>query len=636
MKIFKTITIMLASVLMVSITGCEDYFEEQKNPNRIPVEEFWKTLNEVQYGVFACYRTLANSQAVMFRYESDRSDLTWPGFGRPNTTNVFYNQNFNEASGDINNKYSRIYTGIFQANQVITALENMDASQLPTKADTLNYNFLMGQGRFFRGLFHFWAYNSFNNGEVVVVDKIPETEEELYPTVNRDKEKTVQFILEDLEFAMNNLVGPESLEGIEGLASAGTAAALIGKVHLYEGNWREAIEHFEKTYEYGYSLTPFYGDNFNIAGEHNSESILEINYALFEKSELGINDANQISNSYNRLVSPVGGFRSIYPSAWLAVQYKKDSIDKSNPVYTQHPQYSDLDLDEGMGTDPHITGQVKNFYSLRTSYSIALVDDDSIDYYQDSPARKARFNGSEYAYFKKFSNWENFGSENDVSNVLGRSALNFSLIRLADVYLMHAEALLQLSDGSLTEAMALVNRVRFRAGAKLIGSPAQNPDYDHGDDALNRERFYYNVDGSGAFDSWKSITDGEELMQHIMYVERPLELAIEGHAIRQRDLRRWGVLKERFDGLKDSVYYSEDHKYLAFDETRGESGEFVSRQKFGVVIFPGLDPDQTKRAEWTRIYADYRTASENFREEDHAYLPIPNGEITANPFIFGR
>ncbi len=36
-----------------------------------------------------------------------------------------------------------------------------------------------------------------------------------------------------------------------------------------------------------------------------------------------------------------------------------------------------------------------------------------------------------------------------------------------------------------------------------------------------------------------------DVMNHLMYVERPLELCMEGHAIRVIDLRRWNITKEK-------------------------------------------------------------------------------------------
>ena len=45
-----------------------------------------------------------------------------------------------------------------------------------------------------------------------------------------------------------------------------------------------------------------------------------------------------------------------------------------------------------------------------------------------------------------------------------------------------------------------------------------------------------------------------DVMNHLMYVERPLELCMEGHAIRVIDLRRWNITKERFDQLASDEY----------------------------------------------------------------------------------
>ncbi|MTI89002.1 MAG: RagB/SusD family nutrient uptake outer membrane protein [Balneolaceae bacterium] len=105
--------------------------------------------------------------------------------------------------------------------------------------------------------------------------------------------------------------------------------------------------------------------------------------------------------------------------------------------------------------------------------------------------------GTEKIFYKKYL------YSNDISDgSLSRSGMNVHLMRYADVLLLYAEALNEL--GRTSEAVPYVNQVRNRSGSVPISSGmTQNA-----------------------------------LREHLQYVERPLEFAME-YGIRWFDLARW-------------------------------------------------------------------------------------------------
>ena len=113
-----------------------------------------------------------------------------------------------------------------------------------------------------------------------------------------------------------------------------------------------------------------------------------------------------------------------------------------------------------------------------------------------------------------------------------------------------------------------------------------------------------------------------------MYVERPLELCMEGHAIRVIDLRRWNITKERFDQLA-----SDEYKYCMIQTkylkpNPDDPNVLVSAFNFGKQYrFYELPPEKRGNA-----FVDYFQASLNYGPQV-AYWPIPNIEITSNPDI---
>lgn len=564
-------------------SACSDFLEEV-NPNEMSTESFWKTVDDLDAGMIAVYNAFKNQNVLAIGDEYNRSDMTWPGWGRPNTSNQYYLQEFNESSGTPNNKWDALYKGIFRANQVISASQELIPG-LADEASQERATIILAQARFFRGLFYFYLSTGFNNGSVPVFDFVPQNEEDFYQPV-RPAEEVVEFYREDLQFAHENLPAKWTRDIDRGRVTAGAAAAVLGKSHLYQEEYSQAATYFQEvieTPEYGYHLTESIGDNFTTTNELNAESILEINYSLSYKSEISPWAEEQVSNNLNFTVSPVGGYRAVYPSCWLIMAYKGDKMDVNDP--------RNYVLEEDGSTRLRT-------YSLRTSYSIALVDDLDLEYYGTSTAEATAFNNKETGYFRKYSNWETVSNEKDIVPNL-RSGVNVRVIRLADVYLMYAEALL-MGEGNVEEAMTYINRVRRRSALQLLG-----------------------MDGSGEFPAaaHDNVTyDVQSLMEHLMYVERPLELSLEGNAIRTIDMRRWGITKQRFEELSQRKYYTENYPFV------NSKGQNVTR--WSSVL--------TEEVVGTNILIDYQQAASNYIPSAHAYWPIPNSELVANPKLGGE
>lgn len=608
-KIFSTmknthihkIAIVLMAIL--TLTACSDDFLEQVNPNQLSTASFWKNRSDLDVGLIAVYSSLKSGNTIRMPDENNRTDLTYPGFGRPNPTNEYYLQTFNNSSDAPNSKWQFLYQGIFRANQVIVAAERLQGTH-PNATEENAANDILAQARGLRGLFYFYLHNSFNNGSVVIYDFVPEKESDFFQPLS-SASAVEAFYLQDLEYAYNNL--PDSWDASNlGRITSGAAAALIGKSYLYADNYTEAQNWFGKVInDYSYSLTPNIGSNFTTMDEFNSESILEIAYSLNYKDEIDAYSGEQTSSTNNFLISPVGGWRTLIPACWLTMKYKQDPMDATDVRNL---------VDDGAG------GLTLRKYSLRTSYSLALPDDEDLYYYigevtQDdgskvtqglTPAQSAPFNNKEYAYFRKYTNWDFAESERTISAATPRSGVNVRLIRLADVYLMYAESIL-MNDGSVDEALIYVNRVRQRSGLQLLG-----------------------IDGTGEYsaNSHDNIvhTTGKSgtLMQHLVYTERPLELSIEGNAIRHIDLRRWvengtinKTMNDHFLELSQKEYYVTNHTYTTAANKSGT--------KWGAV----LENDGGAAAD--ENFKEFHLSAQNYIKEAHAYWPIPNSEITANP-----
>ncbi|GGZ88000.1 RagB/SusD family nutrient uptake outer membrane protein [Algibacter mikhailovii] len=595
--IIKNITIVLLCI--VCSTSCSDDFLEKTNPNELSTGSFWKTTIDLDNGLTSVYNAFKNVNILNIAPENNRSDLNWPGFRRPNPNNQFvpyYLHTFNDSQPEINNKWSALYTTIFRANQVIVNGENLIGTF--TDEEVIEFTRQMiAQARFLRGISYSYLYNMYNKGSVPIFDFIPESESDFYqPLSTADKVKA--FYLADLEYAYENLPPVWENTNDKGRITAAAAAAELGRSYLYEENYTKASEYFVDIVtngDYGRALVANIGDNFSEAGEFNSESILEVSYSVDFKSELNAGDSQNVSNNIARTFAPAnrGGFRVVQPSAWLQMAYRNEQMDL-NDTRNYVPCEDGED-----GCDPTTLTRLRTF-SVRASQTLALVEDLDTPYYAGlTTAQSTLFNNDEPAYFRKYTNWATVDSERDFVP-LSRSGINVRLVRLADVYLMLAECLIEggSNDGGVDEAMDLINAVRYRSALQLVG-----------------------LDGSGAFPSSSHDNvayNAQSLMEHLMYVERPLELSEEGHAVRFLDLRRWGVIKQRFEDLSTRRYWADNYPFI------DEKGDPATR--WNSILIEGDDAPDGKF-----IYIDFEQAATNYNESVHAYYPIPNSEVTANP-----
>ncbi len=571
-------------LIIISQFGCSNFLEEV-NPNEMSTESFWKTLDDADAGLITVYNSFKNQNILAIGDENNRSDMTYPGWGRPNTSNEYYLQNFNNGSGTPNNKWDALYKGIFRANQVIQAVDEL----LPTFKEAASIEratIIKAQAHFFRGLFYSYLHSAFNNGSVPIFDFVPKDESEFYQELKPATEVQA-FFRTDLEYALKNLPNKWTANKDLGRVTAGAASAVLGMSYLYEKDYTKAATYFKDVIEnpnYGYALTASINDNFTSQNEFNAESILEISYSLAFKAEVNAYAEEQVSNNLNFMVSPVGGYRSIYPSSWLIMAYKTEQMDLND-------------------ARNYVTGAdgVRRLrsYSLRASYSIALPDDKDTPYYQLTTAQATAFNNGETGYFRKYSNWDIVKNEKDIQPSL-RSAVNVRVIRLADVYLMYAEALIKggSDEAGVKQALKYVNRVRHRSALKLIGNAA-----DSEFSSANHDEIQYSAN---------------KLMEHLMYVERPLELSIEGHATRVIDMRRWGITKKRFQELATHKYYGEHYPFI------DQNGKSVTR--WASVLTEGT------KATYKEM-TDYTQAAQNYVESAHAYWPLPNSELITNPSV---
>ncbi|MFI3306274.1 MAG: RagB/SusD family nutrient uptake outer membrane protein [Rikenellaceae bacterium] len=585
----------IIALMAICSASCSDMLD-QTNPNYISVDDGCDSLSDTQSGLYAAYAAVRNSYVLNIRFEGFRGDLAYPGYGRPipssNATGVtWYTQTYTNSTSGIDDKWDGIYTAIWRANQVIEALNELHDSIDVTSDDQTTWEIQMGHAKFIRGLMYFYLYSSFNGGSVVLRESSVEAPSDFAKALSTPAEVRA-FFLADLEEAYERLPKrSEQSTGYENLASKGAAATTLGTSYLYEGDYEKAIEMFEAVIESGeYELETDMEKLFTTAGEHNSESIFEITYSTEYRTDLGTWDLASMTNALNTQTTSTTS--APLPAAWLVYEYSNETIDKLNPI----------------NTEDRIANN--NGISWRASQMVALVQDDRTPYYiTDNAGYNCAIGGSYstptpnngFGKLKKYSNHDICSDSEDTPSVSGK---NVTVSRLADVYLMYAESILQQND-DIDGAIEYINKIRERWGLVLLGE-------SNGDTSRTYDEINY---------------DKDMLMEHIMFKERPLELSFEGHQIRWQDLIRWGLLEDDDNNIfrkrAQETYYAYDFQIVSLDGS-------ATKKKINSAITTNEAIASASATSMHTIDYEFDTAATQYTKKTNQYLPIPLSEITAN------
>ena len=522
-KIFK-ITMMTLAVVVMSTVSCSDEFLEVAPAGSLSQTEL-ATLAGLEGTLLGAYSQLLGrggfySAADNWFWGSvlggDANKGTDPGDQSQVNEIQAYNTQTNNAS--VKQKYQNSYEGVARANAVLQLINLAEDVSEESKTR------IAAEARFLRGHYYFDLKKNFND-----VPYVDETWDEITPVPNN--QDLWPFIEADFQFAKTNL--PETMSD-PGRANRSAAIAYLGKTYLFQGKYSEAKAEFDLIIDgqgvtasgESYALLPYYGDAFRSPMDNSSESV----FAAQAAANTGtINNANpaMVLNFPHGSTGPArpGGCCGFFqPSFELVNTHRTDANGLPLPEGTWNSAAEEVISDQGLQSADPFTIDPKNI-DPRVDHSVGrraipYLDwgpHPGFDWIRNQP------NGGPYSP-KKFSYYQGgIGIENDVSSwTPGYTAVNYNIIRYADVLLMAAEAEIML--GNAGAGIDLINEVRARAATSLIPSSPAN--YVCGE-----------YTGTPA--------DPMEALR----TERKIELAMEGH--RMYDLVRWGIAAETLNAYLD-------------------------------------------------------------------------------------
>ncbi|MCU0346734.1 MAG: RagB/SusD family nutrient uptake outer membrane protein [Saprospiraceae bacterium] len=424
------------------------------------------------------------------------------------------------TNGSVLEKYRSAYEGVARANAVLK-LVTLAGDGVP-EADKTR---IAAEARFLRAVYYFELKKNFNN-----VPYVDEKWDEVTP-VGNDADLWPQ-IESDFQFAYDNL--PEVQSGA-GRANKWAAAAFLGKAYLFQKKYSEAKSKFDEVINDGvnsngvaFDLNANYADAFRSTNDNSKESVFAVQAAANTGS---INNANPalVLNYPHGSAGPErpGGCCGFFqPSFEIVNSYRTDgnglplldgSYNSSN-----NKVKDDMGLSSGDAFTPdqgNLDPRLDHSVGRRGIPYLDWGPHPGFDWIRDQPYG-GPYSPKKFIYYKS-----GVGSENDGSSwTPGYSAVNYTMIRFADVLLMAAECEVELNN--LDKALEYVNRVRTRAKNSPVldasGAPAAN----------------YVVNTYATFAN-------QEQARNAVRFERKLELSGEGH--RFYDLVRWGVAEAELD-----------------------------------------------------------------------------------------
>lgn len=486
--------------------GCSDDVLDVTNPNEVDAQNFFQNTNHFELALTAVYE----AQTSFELYGSDFLPKGTYGlaktanqeFTSQNPWNQMYRNEVTPENNLVSSFWRAFYRGIARANDFLANADRFLAEAELDEEEQVRINEMRGEALFLRAFDYFhlirlWgergpAVDREAQGVPLILE-LATTREEMF-NERASVGEVYDQIISDLQEAEELL--PDTWEGDDlARVDAFAVKALLGKVYMFQEDYAAAQQEFEEVINSEqFSLVPFeeYDAMFHGENEFSEESIFELNLGtdMQENTWQGGTGSNLAL-----LIAPKGtGWSNVYPH--------------------------DVNI-RRFGSDPRL-----RVNALEPGVDMVVQGDGSLDtlqvYVDDEGALGWSFRKYVPLDVSVFSTNRNYGA-------------NIIISRLADVYLLYAEALN--AQGNDAPAVEYTNKVRRRAYGLDPDTPDPTVDYT-------------GLTGTQLRDSIRE--------------ERFLELFSEGH--RWYDIVRWGIVEEelaRYETVRSGsiIFNSQDYYF---------------------------------------------------------------------------
>jgi hypothetical protein len=444
----KTIVYLFIFLFSFGITSCSDFLNE--NPKSfVSPDQFYQTDVEANAGATGCYRNITQlfGTTALLTWDLNYflhygTDIARPTGGRE-AQYAFHIYTLSVATeGTIPELWRVLYRGVADANNLIKKIATS------TKTTENSRKQIVAEGKFYRALYYYYLTTFW--GDVPFIDKF-DTNYAISGLPQTSASEIRKRIILDLEDSVNDLPD-KSADNYKGRPTRWAAKMLLCKFCLWEKEWSKVSNICEEIITVSpHRLLENYDNLWGEEHEYNQESIWELDFV-------------QHIFSQNR-----------------TTQMCPRGVDEQS-------------------SDPELQ-------SAFTGYGLITATDEFIDSFDRNDKRRRWYKWLEndprvdfkFNYVAKFL-------DKPEKMIRGNSGVNILIYRLADAYLIQAEAENELNNGPTPKAYERINTIRNRAGLPPLENRSKD---DFFNDIMN---------------------------------ERKWELAFEYH--RKPDLCRWNKLVE--------------------------------------------------------------------------------------------
>ncbi len=487
MKTYNKLWIGLVLVLL----SCSDLLD--KEPLTAPSSEnVLSSEAEIRLALYSAYDNVENAWIFCCNAEysgtANLDAFTDIGWNRSDgDIQAITEGNMSNQLGVLQRYWNNYYAGIAKVNFI---LDNMERAASTTDEATLKQ--FEGESKFLRAFYYYMLTSLY--GDVVLHITTPKANQSGFPLSTQ--EQVLAQVNNDLDDAIS-LLSPT--EKTKNEANQFTAMALKARVALYQEDYATAATMAQEVISTGgYALHPNYRELFTHAGENSDEVIFSAGFLS------GVRDLGLVQ---------LHGPRKSGGDGWSIVIPTRDLVDSYETV-------NGLPIDEDPAfdpTNPYANRDPRLNGSVFTNGNSDAYFDPGFTFYvhPDSTAYPDVSNAA--ASYSGFV-WKKYVDATGLADRVN-VGLDIIQIRLAEMYLIVAEANIENPAGDVSVAIDALNQVRARA---------------------------YGVDAS-AVESYPEVTTTDRAeLRRILRRERKVELAGEG--LRLVDIRRWKIAEDVLPG----------------------------------------------------------------------------------------
>ena len=541
----------LAGVLLLT-NACVDGLLDQEPTTELASSAFWQTEADATFALMGAYNSIRpvfdRDYYLDGHGEYVRTRGTSATSGNLARGDAYQGGNYNPSgyAGSFDKMYRYLYGGVNRTNYVIDNVTAMLPTASPSSVENLEA--IIGEARLLRGMVYFRLISMW--GDVPYISNIVYDNSEVENITRMPIAQVKDSIMADFTYAFEKL--PVKANEV-GRAAKPAALAFRGKLNLYWGSWNKngwpeldtftpdasaadeafaaAAEDFKRVIE-DYGLVLFRNGEPGEIDELGEAEILPNYYYLFTPVANG--DPEMImafthggtgTGQGEELMRDVAGRSHEGSQAWVTPRYeiadRYQSVitgDFVEPMIPMNPNTPGARSAENSAVNPN--SYADRDYRMKSSImwdfekSIGMTSLQStgfIPYVYKTWNQPIVIDGQSYITYNTDGTNSGYVFRKFLRNYAGQGRsdgdYNFPVMRLADVYLMYAEATNEVS-GPQADAVELVNKIRHRGNLPPLSA----------DKYSGKEEFF------------KAIEQ-----------ERIIELLGEGH--RGFDLRRWRALE---------------------------------------------------------------------------------------------